>query len=322
MLVYLDCDPGIDDALAIGYLLAHPEVDLALVGSVSGNTDAVTAAANARDLLGLLGRPEIPVAVGSTDFLTHPYGGGAPHVHGDNGIGGVELPRSSSSFAAGTAAQELVQLAHARPGELHVLAIGPLTNLALALQLDPGLPELVADVVIMGGAALAPGNVTAAAEANIHNDPEAAAAVFAANWDVTIVPLDATMLQRFEQGDLDALLAGGPRAAALGGMLGTYFGFYHVHFGRPSSALHDPLAAAVLTREAVVSRQARVPVAVDTGDGPGRGQTIADLRGQYRLVEPQHPDGVRVVFDVAEPFAPQLLARLLALDSVPTGSKP
>ncbi|HEY4225931.1 MAG TPA: nucleoside hydrolase [Pseudolysinimonas sp.] len=313
VLVYLDTDPGIDDALAIGYLLAHPEVDLALVGSVSGNTDAVTAAANARDLLALFGRPDIPVAVGSTDFLTRAYHGGAPHVHGGNGIGGVSLPVSSAPFAAGSAAEELVRLARSRPGELRVLAIGPLTNLALALELDPSLPSLVADVVVMGGAALAPGNVTAAAEANIHNDPEAAAAVFAADWDVTIVPLDATMLQRFEQSDLDALLAGGERAEVIGRMLGTYYGFYQEHFGRPSSALHDPLAAAVLTGEAVVSREARVPVEVDTGSGPGRGQTIADLRGRYRLVEPQHPDGVRVVFDIAEPFAPQLLARLLSL---------
>jgi purine nucleosidase len=130
---------------------------------------------------------------------------------------------------------------------------------------------------------------------------------------VTIVPLDATMFQRFEQSDLDALLGGGARAEALGQMLGTYFGFYTEHFGRPSSALHDPLAAAVLTGEAEVARGARVPVVVDTGDGPGRGQTIAELRGRYRPVPPVHPDGVRVVFDVAEPFAPQLLARLLSL---------
>ena len=313
MLVYLDCDPGIDDALALGYLLAHPEVELALVGSVSGNTDAATAAENARDLLALFGRPRIPVAVGSTDFLTRPYHGGAPHVHGGNGIGGVQLVRGTAPFAAGSAAEELVRLARSRPGELHVLAIGPLTNIALALQLDQELPSLVAEVVIMGGAALAPGNSTAAAEANIHNDPEAAAAVFAAGWDVTVVPLDATMLQRFEQSDLDALLAGGPRQQALGRMLGTYYGYYQQHFGRPSSALHDPLAAAVLTGEAVVSRDARVPVEVDTGDGPGRGQTIADLRGRYRPVPPQHPDGVRIVFDIAEPFAPQLLARLLSL---------
>jgi purine nucleosidase len=313
MLVYLDCDPGIDDALAIGYLLAHPNVELALIGSVSGNTDAVTAAANARDLLELFGRAEIPVAVGRTDFLTHPYAGGAPHVHGDNGIGGVELPAGRTPFASGSAAEELIALARSHPGELHVLAIGPLTNLAVALELDPELPSLVADVVVMGGAALAPGNVTAVAEANIHNDPEAAATVFAAAWDVTIVPLDATMFQRFEQSDLDALLADGPRAVALGQMLNTYYAFYTEHFGRPSSALHDPLAAAVLTGEAAVSRSARVKVIVDTSDGPGRGQTIAELRGRYRPVPSEHPGGVRVVFDIAEPFAPQLLARLLAL---------
>lgn len=313
MLLYLDCDPGIDDALAIGYLLAHPDVELALVGSVSGNTDAATAAANARDLLAFFGRPDIPVASGRRDALARPYAGGAPHVHGDNGIGGVELPISTAPFTPGSAAEELIRLARSRPGELHVLAVGPLTNLAAALELDPGLASLVADVTIMGGAALAPGNITHVAEANIHNDPEAAAIVLAAEWDVTLVPLDATMQQRFEAADRDALLAGGERAQALGRMLDTYFGFYTPILGRPSSALHDPLAAAVLTGEAVVAHSARVPVAVDATDGPGRGQTIADLRGRYRPEPPQHPDGARVVFDVAEPFAPQLLARLLSL---------
>ena len=313
MLVYLDTDPGIDDALALGYLLAHPDVDLALVGSVSGNTDAATAAANARDLLALFGRPDIPVAVGSHDFLSHAYDGGAPVVHGQNGIGGVELQRSTAAFASGSAAEELVRLARSRPGELRVLAVGPLTNLARALQLDPELASLVADVVIMGGAALAPGNRSPVAEANIHNDPEAAALVLSAPWEVTLVPLDATMKQRFEQDDLDALLAGGPRARAIGDMLAHYYGFYRRAFGRPSSALHDPLAAGVLSGEVTVTRSARVPVVVDTGDGPGRGQTIADLRGSYHPEPVEHPDGVRVVFDIAEPFAPMLRARLLAL---------
>jgi purine nucleosidase len=313
VLVYLDCDPGIDDALALGYLLAHPDVELALVGTVSGNTDSATAAANARDLLELFGRPDIPVAVGARDFRTHAYDGGAPEVHGDNGVGDVALPTGHAAFAAGSAAEELISLARRRPGELRVLAIGPLTNLALALELDPELPSLIADVVVMGGAALAPGNVTSVAEANIYNDPEAAALVFAAEWDVTIVPLDATMFQRFEQEDLESLLAGGSPAKALGQMLDVYYRYYEPRFGRPSSALHDPLAAAVLTGEAVVTREARVPVIVDVTDGPGRGQTIADLRGRYLPVPAHHPDGVRVVFDIAEPFAPQLRARLLAL---------
>jgi purine nucleosidase len=313
MLVYLDCDPGIDDALALGYLLAHPDVELALIGSVSGNTDAATAAENARGLLELFGRADIPVAIGQRDFLTHDYDGGAPEVHGENGVGEVELPPSHASFATGSAAEELIALTKVHPGEVRILAIGPLTNLALALELDPELPSRVADVVVMGGAALAPGNVTEVAEANVYNDPEAAAAVFAAAWDVTIVPLDATMFQRFEQDDLDALLAGSVAANALGRMLDIYYRYYEPRFGRPSSALHDPLAAAVLTGEAVVTHEARVPLVVDVSDGPGRGQTIADLRGRY-LPEPvQHPGGVRVVFDIAAPFAPQLRARLLSL---------
>lgn len=314
MLLYLDCDPGIDDALALGYLLAHPDVDLALIGSVSGNTDAATAAANARGLLRLFGRPEIPVAVGAHDFLTRPYHGGAPHVHGDNGIGGVVLPTDGTTEASGTAAEELVALAQANPGQVRILAIGPLTNLALALELEPSLPTLVHDVVIMGGAALAPGNITPAAEANIFGDPEAAARVLDAAWEVTMVPLDATMHQRFEAADLEALLASDHEPArVLGQLLAQYFEFYSGPFGRPSAALHDPLAAGVVTGEAVGTRAFQVRTVVDTTDGPGRGQTIADLRGSYHPEPKSYPGEARWILAVDEPFAPTLLERLLTL---------
>jgi purine nucleosidase len=314
VLVYLDCDPGIDDALALGYLLAHPDVDLRLIGSVSGNTDSGTAARNARGLLKLFGRPDIPVAVGAHDFLTRPYHGGAPHVHGKNGIGGVQLDDTDTVVAPESAAASLIALATAHPGEVRVLAIGPLTNLALALDLEPNLPALVRDVTIMGGAALAPGNITPAAEANIVGDPEAAAQVLAAAWDVTMVPLDATMQQRFEAADLDALLAAEHEPArVLGELLAQYFDFYSGPFGHPSAALHDPLAAAIMTGESVPSRAFRVRSEVDTTDGPGRGQTIADLRGTYHPTPKVYDGEALWVLDVEQPFAPQLLERLLSL---------
>ncbi|WP_066514250.1 nucleoside hydrolase [Curtobacterium ammoniigenes] len=315
MLLYLDCDPGIDDALALGYLIAHPDVDLALVGSVSGNTDAATAAVNARGLLRLFGRPDIPVATGAHDFLSRPFHGGAPHVHGDNGIGGVALDTTGTTTARGSAAEELVALARSNPGQVRILAIGPLTNLALALDLEPTLPSLVHDVVVMGGAALAPGNITPAAEANIFGDPEAAARVLDAAWDLTMVPLDATMHQRFEAADLEALLASDRRPAqVLGELLAQYFDFYSGPFGRPSAALHDPLAAGILTGEAIATRAFQVRTVVDTTDGPGRGQTIADLRGSYHPDPKAYSGEARWVLAVDEPFAPTLLERLLSLD--------
>lgn len=312
MLVCLDCDPGVDDALALGYLLAHPDVELALVTTVSGNVDAATGARNALDLLAGFGRSDIPVAVGATDFLAGRFAGSAAHVHGANGLGGVELPRAPGTPIPASGAAAIVELARSRPGELRILAIGPLTNLALALELEPRLPDLVADVVVMGGACLAPGNITPAAEANIFHDPEAALRVVDAPWRVTLVPLDATMQQRFTADDAAALRASDrPVVRALGEMLDVYLGFYEPTLGVRAAALHDPLAAGVLTGEATPTRAMTVDVDVDTASGPARGATIADLRGIYHP-QPRGVDhGVRVVLEVAEPFAPVLRSRLL-----------
>lgn len=310
--VFLDCDTGVDDAVAIAYLLSSPAVDLVGIGTVSGNIDAATAARNTLDLLALFGRDDIPVAVGAHDHLTRPYGGGAAWVHGENGIGGVELPRSPREPVAAAAHELLVELSHAHSGHLHLLTIGPATNIARALSADPSLPSRIAAVTTMGGAALAAGNISPAAEANIHNDPEAAAALLSADWDVTLVPLDVTIEHSLDEGDRESLLSAptpGPRA--IGAILDHYFDFYLPLYGRRGCALHDPLAAAIAAGGIVPTRAPRVPVVVDTGDGPGRGQTIADLRGQ-RLGD-RHHDGVRtrVVLETDAPLGPHLIETIL-----------
>lgn len=306
-LVFLDCDTGIDDALAIAWLARSEAVRLVGVGTVSGNTDAATAARNTLDLLDLLGLQDVPVAVGDRDFLTRGYGGGAPHVHGDNGVGGVVLPSSPRGTVEQDAAHLLVSAARQYPGRLRVLAIGPLTNLARALAIEPGLPGLVRDVTVMGGAFLVPGNVTPLAEANIHNDPEAADAVFAADWPITLVPLDVTTGHRFLQTHLDELVGAPEPSASIGAMLDTYFDFYATVYGTRVAILHDPLAAAVLTGESEVTNTLDLPVLVTCGDGPDRGRTRADLRTDGSATRTP----VRVVLQVRESFAPVLLARLL-----------
>ena len=141
-------------------------------------------------------------------------------------------------------AEMLVRLAHEHPGQLRILAIGPLTKIAEALRLDPELPALVQDVTFMGGAAFAPGNITAVAEAIIANDPKTAAEVFAADWDVALVPLDVTISNVLEESRRQELLAAGhPVPQALGDLLLYYFRFHESQFGRPCSAMHDPLGA-------------------------------------------------------------------------------
>lgn len=310
--IYLDCDTGIDDALTLGYLVAEG-ADLVGVGTVSGNVSAELGARNTLDVLALAGRADVSVAVGAHDPIGGTFQGGAPSVHGANGIGDVELPRSPAAPTGETAAAMLSRLARAHPGRLHVLAVGPLTNLALALEADPELPELVAGVTIMGGAALVPGNVTAVAEANIHNDVVAAARVLEAPWPVTVVGLDVTMEARFEQRHLDALLAGPPVAVALGRMLETYFRYYTPVLGRPACALHDPLAAAVALGAVEPTLPPVVPMEVDTTGGPGRGQTLVDLRSRYLGYPPLPGARHRIVLEVPHGFGDDLAAALLRL---------
>lgn len=314
---YLDCDTGIDDALAIAYLLeaAADEsrgIDIVGIGSVSGNVSAAVGAVNTLDLIALAGRHDIPVAVGSHHPQGGSFRGGAPHVHGANGIGDVEIAPSATSVVDESAAELLVRLAREHRGELRVIAIGPLTNLAEALRLEPGLPALVKELTLMGGAAAVPGNITPVAEANIANDADAAADVFAADWFITMVPLDVTMSNVFVEHHRQALVESGrPVAVAVGRMLDYYFEFYVSVYGHRASALHDPLAVAVALGDLGLRTAPVVRVVVDATDGPGRGQTICDLRGVYNGYPEQSGAHTRVVLELEHDFAPTLLATLL-----------
>lgn len=312
--IYYDTDLGIDDAMALAYLLASPKVDLVGIGTVSGNCSAAAAARNTLDFLGVAGRADIPVAVGAHDPMVGAFDGGSPEVHGDNGIGDIELPAASAEAVAGDAADMVIELAHTHPGRLTVLAVGPFTNLAIALEREPELPQLVADVVVMGGAACAPGNVTPVAEANIWHDPEAADAVFTAPWTVTMVGLDVTMAHRFSLDDQQALTQSGrPAAQAISAMLDTYMSFYTPIFGEPCVALHDPLAAAIAAGDIDTVCAPTVGIRVDVTDGPGRGQTICDMRGRYRGYPAPEGARHRVVLEIAEPFAPRLREAILSV---------
>ncbi|WP_431278979.1 nucleoside hydrolase [Leifsonia poae] len=318
--VYFDCDTGIDDSVALAYLLASPEIEVVGIGTVSGNVSSAQAAENTLRLLALAGREDIPVAIGAHDPLAGSFDGGAPHVHGVNGIGNIDLPPAVAVPLAEDAARLLVRLAHEHAGRLSVITVGPVTNIALALRLDPDLPSRVADVTTMGGAALVPGNVSPVAEANIWNDPEAAAELLKADWPVTLVPLDVTLENVLEEEDRRALLdADAPLARAVGEMLDFYFDFYVDLYGRRSSALHDPLAAAIAVGGVRATVAPAVGVVVDTSNGPGRGQTICDLRGQ-RLGPVDQPGAhVRVVLGTDRPLAEHLVERMLAPALVEAG---
>jgi len=310
----LDCDTGIDDAMALLYLATDPTVDLVGVTTVSGNVTAAQAATNSLQLLHLVDRLDVPVAVGAMDFLDHPFDGGVPHIHGRNGVGNVDLPAAPAEPVALSGPELIVDLARRHAGELHLITIGPLTNIALALELEPALPELVSHITVMGGAAFAPGNVSPVAEANIANDAKAAAIVFAAPWQITMVGLDVTMQQNLEEPDRLRLLGSDrPVAQLMSRILDLYFDFYEPIMGRRCSALHDPLAAAVAVGGIPVTLAPVVRVVVDDTEGPGRGQTICDLRGSYAGYPDQRDAHCRVVLEIETDFAPILMDRLLSL---------
>jgi len=207
----LDCDPGIDDACAIAFACGHPGVDLCAVTTVAGNVGLSQTTANALSVLEFVGSPDVPVAAGCAVPLLRPALD-ARRVHGESGLGRARLPPARARPLDVGATDLIIDTVGASPGEVTLVATGPLTNIALAVRGHPALTSQVADFVIMGGSA-GRGNVTPAAEFNIASDPEAAAIVFGAGWRVTMVGLDATLQARVS-GPVRERLAGLGRLAS------------------------------------------------------------------------------------------------------------
>ena len=192
--IILDCDPGIDDALAIAFATASAEIDLVGITTVAGNVGLDKTTANALAVASFVGAKDVPVTPGAAVPLLRPALD-AGHVHGDSGLGGAVLPPPGQAAAGEHATDYLIGAIGAAPGEITLVATGPLTNIGLALRREPRLAAWVRDFVIMGGSA-GRGNVTPAAEFNIWADPEAAAIVFGAGWTVRMIGLDVTLRAR------------------------------------------------------------------------------------------------------------------------------
>ncbi len=273
----LDIDTGIDDAIMLLYL-GRQDAEIVAIGTVHGNCTADQAAVNTLRTLELAEMSPCPVAVGARRPLAQPLSVAA-HVHGSDGLGDTGLGQPAGHPSTEAAAAQLVRLANENPGELTVLATGPLTNLALALLLEPELPRLVRSVVVMGGAVCCPGNATPQSEANIWHDPEAADLVFQADWDLTLVGLDATMHAVLGGERLKELAAAGTASATFAtSILSHYLDAYELHLGERAAAMHDPLAAAVLLDPSYVGC-ADMAIHVELRGEHSRGATLADLRG-------------------------------------------
>lgn len=280
--ILIDTDPGIDDLMAILFALKSPELDVLALTTVFGNHYVEVTTRNALRLLELAGRDDIPVARGAYSPLVREYKEPPTIVHGQDGMGDAGLTEEPDSEAAHTrAAQFIVEAVMSRPGEITLVPIGPLTNIAMALKLEPRLVKATRRVVLMGGTAFADGNVSPVAEANIHNDPEAAALVFGAGWDVVMVGLDVTKQVMMDHAYIHRLAASKMPYAELVARVVPHYQTFHTLINKGASAIHthDPSAIAYLIRPDLfrtIQRRVRVETC-----GYATGQVIVDRSGAF-----------------------------------------
>lgn len=273
--IIIDTDPGVDDAMAIFFALHSPELDVIGLTTIFGNVHTDLATTNALRLLEIAGRTDIPVAKGADNPLTGPYSGPVPYVHGDDGQGNVFLDVPASAALDQNAASFIVEQIMKAPGEITLVPIGPLTNIALALRLEPRIAQAVREVVIMGGSAFAAGNVSPAAEANIHNDPEAADVVFGAPWQVTMVGLDVTHQVNMTSADLAEYGAtDNAMAQHIARIVPHYQRFFERVLDTDGIFIHDSSAIAYVIDPTLFETVER-PVVVETARCVSRGKTWA-----------------------------------------------
>ncbi|HXY15217.1 MAG TPA: nucleoside hydrolase [Terriglobales bacterium] len=272
----LDTDPGTDDAMALMLALNSPELDVRAVTIVPGNVTAAQGLDNALRMMSLANRCDIPVAAGAQHPLFQKLTT-AEFWHGKNGLANIELPPSKCKVDGRWGPDLIIQMVHAAPHEITLVPVGPLTNIALAVEKDPLIVPLVKEVVLMGGS-ISGGNVNAAAEANISNDPEAAEIVFQAGWPLTMVGLDVSNKTLFTQKHLDQLgKTHGPISDFIY-QVAKFLIDLSAKFGWPGTAMYDPLAVGVAIDSTLVTAP-EMHVDVETRGEFTRGETVANRQG-------------------------------------------
>ena len=246
--IIIDTDPGVDDAMAILYACLDPKIELMGLTSIFGNVTTDIATRNALVLAEMAGK-DVPVARGADKPIEQDAKPVAWEVHGHEGFGDVPPISPSSSPVSETAVEFICRMVSENPGEIVLCPVGPLTNIALALKKDPGIVDKVKSITVMGGSLDEGGNVTSFAEANIWQDPHAAEAVFAADWEVTMVGLDVTHQVVCTPEDFASLAKQAPK---LGGFLNDaaqfYFQFHRKENGIYGCHMHDPTAVISIVR--------------------------------------------------------------------------
>ncbi|MHA6205144.1 nucleoside hydrolase [Dyella soli] len=289
-LLLIDTDPGVDDALAI--LMAHAKADVAGLTVAAGNVGLGHTVRNARTLVDLVGAAT-PVFPGCPTPLVRMPDEDAVHVHGVDGLGDVGFPEPRAQASDEHAVQAILRLSREHPG-LTLVALGPLTNLALAVRLDPSLPQRVARLVIMGGAVTGQGNTgKIPAEFNIGFDPEAAHVVFEAFPAFDLVDWEAVLRHAFTEEEFDGWLAAGDRRARFFEQVFRTARTFNLKRGRRGVIVADALAMAVAIDASIVTRSETRHVAVEMDGRLTRGATVVDWSARLG-----HPANARIVMEV------------------------
>ncbi|AIJ21535.1 nucleoside hydrolase [Amycolatopsis methanolica] len=277
----IDTDPGVDDAFAIALAALSVDVELLGITTVFGNVPLEATTLNARRVLALCGRADVPVAAGAARPLVHAQLQRASHVHGSDGLSGrsAALPEPVRALEPGGAVGLLVSLLEAAAEPVTIAPIGPLTNIALLLAAHPEVREKIARIVVMGGG-LAGGNTTGAAEFNIWSDPEAARRVLVEEpVPCVLVPMDLTYRCAVDSTWLGKLAASGPIGTALEALTPDYLAHYRKALGWDGIVLHDAVAVAEAIRPGILQTES-YPIEVECSQGPARGATLVDRRRQ------------------------------------------
>ncbi|MDX8045550.1 nucleoside hydrolase [Gracilibacillus sp. S3-1-1] len=284
--IILDVDTGIDDALAITYAAHSPELNLLGITTTFGNTYVDVAARNTLNLLHLLGKDDVPVYKGMSQMLNgDDHHQPATWIHGENGVGNVDMPESPKQPEAIPAHEFIISTVREYPNEVTIITMANHSNLARAIKQDPEIASLIDEVILMGGAVTTEGNITAHAEANIYNDSEAAQFTMQSGVSMTLIGLDVTRKTLLDKATIDTWVENGsPLAEALAGMCQFYMEAYEkeepILKGCP---LHDPLTIGVAVEPSLVeTKQMNVNVVTD---GEANGQTVGteDENGNVKV---------------------------------------
>lgn len=274
--ILLDCDPGHDDAIAIFLALSSPEIELLGITATHGNVGIEHTTRNAL-LLTQLAKTETPVYAGAAlPILREPIQ--ATRVHGKTGLQASGLPLLARSPEALHAAQAIVKIVRENPGEITLVATGPLTNVALAFRLDPEIPSLLRKLVWMGGSTTY-GNVTPSAEFNAFADPHAVHMVFNSGIKVHQFGLNVTLQVLVKEEHIQVLQAMNTEVGRISAeLMGHYVQFYRERYDLDGAALHDPCTIAYLIDPTLFTGQ-DYHVQVDIQEGPNFGRTVCDYWG-------------------------------------------